>query len=77
MIYRTLAICKIGFGLFIKTQEKIIFLNPHLEEDFKVLRNDYNLLGVTINNYLKWGRINWIDEEENFSKILIQPETPK
>lgn len=41
--------------------EKIICLYPHLKEDFEVLRNDYNLLGGKINNYLKWVRVNWID----------------
>lgn len=41
--------------------EKIIRLYPELKNDFESLRDDYDLLGGKINNYLKWVRINWND----------------
>lgn len=39
--------------------EKIIILYPEISSDFEVLRNEYNLLGGKINNYLKWVKENW------------------
>lgn len=41
--------------------EKLIRLYPDLKDDFEPLRDDYDLLGGKINNYLKWVRINWND----------------
>lgn len=51
--------------------EKIIVLYPDLKLDFEVLRNEYDLLGGKINNYLKWVRNNWNDDNQKNSK----PET--
>ena len=45
--------------------EKIICLYPELKEDFEPLRNEYDLLGGKINNYLKWVRENWNDNKTN------------
>ena len=46
--------------------EKIILLYPEINSEFKILRNEYDLLGGKINNYLKWVKLNWnIGKEEN------------
>ena len=46
--------------------EKIILLYPEINSEFKILRNEYDLLGGKINNYLKWVKLNWNKgKEEN------------
>ena len=46
--------------------EKIILLYPDINSEFKILRDEYDLLGGKINNYLKWVKLNWNKgKEEN------------
>lgn len=42
--------------------EKIIVLYPKHKPEFEILRDEYNLLGGKINNYLKWVKLNWNNE---------------
>ncbi len=50
----------------IKNKKKIILLYPEINSEFKILRDEYDLLGGKINNYLKWVKLNWNKgKEEN------------
>jgi hypothetical protein len=41
-------------------------LYPEINSEFKILRDEYDLLGGKINNYLKWVKLNWNKgKEEN------------
>ena len=44
--------------------EKIILLYPEINSEFKMLRDEYDLLGGKINNYLKWVKLNWNKRKE-------------
>lgn len=39
--------------------EKIIILYPEFASNFEALKHEYNLLGGKINNYKKWVKENW------------------
>ncbi|PJJ67298.1 four helix bundle protein [Chryseobacterium geocarposphaerae] len=39
--------------------EKIIMLYPEFSSEFEVLKTEYNSLGGKINNYKKWVKENW------------------
>lgn len=43
--------------------EKIIILYPELSAEFEILKQQYNLLGGKINNYKKWVKEYWNENQ--------------
>jgi len=62
--YRFLVFCHASNDETINHLEKIIILYPEIAEEFKILREQYNLLGGKINNYKKWVKEHWNENIE-------------